>query len=147
MLKLCLLAPAPETDLRALKTRSAGHSYLLAPDGVADACDPPKDGTAPVFGVSAARLAEVVKAVMAEETNTVCKSDREEGGKRVSSYVCRTKLIGYPDLLMFEVIPVDDANATLAIYSRSVYGFGDWGVNKARVDRLVDLIGKRLTPA
>jgi uncharacterized protein (DUF1499 family) len=48
--------------------------------------------------------------------------------------VQRTRLMRYPDTVDIEVFPAD-AGSTLAIYSRSLIGRSDFGVNRARVMR------------
>jgi uncharacterized protein (DUF1499 family) len=48
-------------------------------------------------------------------------------------YVQRTRFLRFPDLVTVRFVPVDDAHSTLAIYSRSVWGKGDMGVNRKRV--------------
>jgi len=49
-------------------------------------------------------------------------------------FVQRTELIRYPDIITVRFVPIDAATSTLAIYSRSVYGKSDFGVNKTRID-------------
>lgn len=49
------------------------------------------------------------------------------------TYVQRTPWIGFPDYISVRAIPAD-GGATLAIWSRSRYGYGDLGVNRARVE-------------
>jgi uncharacterized protein (DUF1499 family) len=41
----------------------------------------------------------------------------------------------FPDTVDIEVLPVGDNQSTLAIYSRSLIGRSDLGVNRARVER------------
>ena len=54
-------------------------------------------------------------------------------------YVQRSRFLRFPDVVTVRFISIDDTHATLAIYSRSLYGMGDFGVNKARID---DWLGK-----
>jgi uncharacterized protein (DUF1499 family) len=49
-------------------------------------------------------------------------------------YVQRSRLLRFPDLVTVRFVPIDDTHSTLAIYSRSVYGKGDMGVNRIRVE-------------
>lgn len=41
----------------------------------------------------------------------------------------------YPDTVDLEVIPVGENQSTLALYSRSLVGRKDFGVNRARLRR------------
>jgi uncharacterized protein (DUF1499 family) len=52
----------------------------------------------------------------------------------VARFVQRTRLMRYPDTIDIEVFPAG-AGSTLAIYSRSLIGSQDFGVNRARVAR------------
>ena len=45
----------------------------------------------------------------------------------------RSAVFRFPDLIDIEIIAVGAARSTLAIYSRSKYGYFDFGVNKRRV--------------
>jgi|tagenome__1003787_1003787.scaffolds.fasta_scaffold20680653_2 uncharacterized protein (DUF1499 family) len=46
-----------------------------------------------------------------------------------------TQLMRFPDTIDIEVLPAGDNRATLAIYSRSLLGRSDFGVNRARIAR------------
>jgi uncharacterized protein (DUF1499 family) len=48
--------------------------------------------------------------------------------------VQRTALLGFPDWITFEALEVEGGKSTLALYSRSVYGWSDLGANKKRID-------------
>ncbi len=48
-------------------------------------------------------------------------------------YVQRTAFMRFPDCITVRFIYIDAKRTTLTIYSRSVYGYSDFGVNKARV--------------
>jgi len=52
----------------------------------------------------------------------------------VARFVQRTRLMRYPDTIDIAVFPAG-AGSTLAIYSRSLIGSNDFGVNRARVAR------------
>jgi uncharacterized protein (DUF1499 family) len=49
------------------------------------------------------------------------------------TYVQRTKIIGYPDYITIKAIPVGAKQSKLEIFSRSRFGYSDWGVNKGRI--------------
>ncbi|MEO0999678.1 MAG: DUF1499 domain-containing protein [Pseudomonadota bacterium] len=51
------------------------------------------------------------------------------------TYVQRSETIKFPDYISVRFLEVDEARSTVAIYSRSRYGYGDLGVNQARVTR------------
>ena len=74
-----------------------------------------------------ARLREVARS----EPN-VTELSFEPG--RIARFVQQTRLMRFPDTIDVEVFPAADG-ATLAIYSRSLIGRKDFGVNRARVER------------
>ena len=47
-------------------------------------------------------------------------------------YVVRSALLNFPDLVMIQVNALDAGQSTVVIWSRSVYGHSDLGVNQAR---------------
>jgi len=53
------------------------------------------------------------------------------------TYVQRTETLKFPDYISIKFIPLDDGTTTLAVYSRSRYGYADLGANQARVERWV----------
>jgi len=54
---------------------------------------------------------------------------------RAARFLQHTRLMRFPDTIDAEVIPVGDNQSTLAIYSRSLLGRKDFGVNRARLTR------------
>jgi uncharacterized protein (DUF1499 family) len=47
--------------------------------------------------------------------------------------VARSALFGFPDLIAARFFDVEDRGSTLAVYSRSVLGHSDLGVNRRRI--------------
>ena len=76
-----------------------------------------------------ARLKEI--ALAEPDTNELSGApDRD----RLARFIQRTRLMRYPDTIDIEVFPAGESS-TLAIYSRSLIGRSDLGVNRARVER------------
>jgi len=50
------------------------------------------------------------------------------------TYVQRTPTLKMPDYISVKFIDLEEGKSTIAIYSRSRFGYGDMGVNKARVN-------------
>lgn len=46
-----------------------------------------------------------------------------------------SRLMRYPDTVTVKFIALGEGQSTVLLYSRSHYGYGDMGVNKARVER------------
>lgn len=49
------------------------------------------------------------------------------------AYVQRTRFLQFPDYIDVKLIGISQSQSTLAIYSRSKYGYYDFGANKKRV--------------
>ena len=48
-------------------------------------------------------------------------------------YVARSALIGFPDLVTVQVLDLGAGGSGLVLWSRSVYGHSDLGVNRKRL--------------
>ncbi|MEQ8345131.1 MAG: DUF1499 domain-containing protein [Sneathiellaceae bacterium] len=116
-------------DLAALNQPRKPNQYLAMPPGFGRARP---HRTVPVFPRPAAELAEAVRAMALAQPRTILKAQAEDGLHM--DFVQRSALFRFPDIVTVQIVPVDDARATLAIYSRSVYGHRDFGVNRNRVD-------------
>jgi uncharacterized protein (DUF1499 family) len=76
-----------------------------------------------------ARLKEIVQA----DGNVAELYCADACGQR-ARFIQYTRLMRYPDTIDIEVFPVN-GQSTVAIYSRSLIGQGDFGVNRARLER------------
>jgi len=54
-------------------------------------------------------------------------------GSEILTFIQRSAIVGFPDYISVKAVPVGDGSA-LIVYSRSRYGHGDFGVNRARVE-------------
>jgi uncharacterized protein (DUF1499 family) len=59
----------------------------------------------------------------------------EPNCERTARFLQLTRLMRYPDTIDVEVLLAGENQSTLAIYSRSLIGHGDMGVNRARITR------------
>ncbi len=107
---------------------SVSNAWRVAPEATAGA-----DAAAPVFPVPAAELAAALDAVAMAEPAT----ERLAGGPGAlfTTYIQRSRWIGFPDYISVRAIPLDAGRSTLAVLSRARYGKSDMGVNRARVER------------
>ena len=123
------IGDVPAVDFATLQRGPAPNQYLLCPK---DMCAAETDGAAPVFDMTSEQLQVAWDEMLAEEPR-VQVLRREVSNKQVD-YVQRSRLLHFPDIITVRFVPVDDAHSTLAIYSRSVYGKGDMGVNRERIE-------------
>ncbi len=107
----------------------AGAAHKVLPDA---------DPAAPVFGLGAGELARAFDAVALADVRT-----RRVAGSPEDlhvTYVQRSRVLGFPDLVSVRFLDREDGGSTLAIFSRSRFGRSDFGVNRARVEKwLADL--------
>lgn len=116
-------------DLATLKQPNGRNQYLAAPPGFGTARP---DRTTPQFPRPAADLAQIFLAMALAQPRVTLRGQRQDG--LAFELVQRSALLRFPDIVTVEVIPVDEQRSTLAIFSRSVYGRRDFGVNRQRVE-------------
>ena len=119
----------PVVDFATVQRGPDPNQYLLCPKGM---CAAETDGEAPVFDVPIEQL-QVAWDEMLDEQPRLQVLRREVTNMQID-YVQRTRLLLFPDLVTVRFVPIDDMHSTLAIFSRSVYGKGDMGVNRIRVE-------------
>jgi uncharacterized protein (DUF1499 family) len=56
------------------------------------------------------------------------------------TYIQRSALLRFPDIVTVEFVPLGERRSSLAVYSRSRYGREDFGVNRSRVTRWTGLL-------
>jgi uncharacterized protein (DUF1499 family) len=78
-----------------------------------------------------ARLREVARS-QPDTRELSCEPDCD----RIARFVQRTRLMRFPDTIDVAVFPAP-GGSTIAIYSRSLIGRRDFGVNRARIERLL----------
>lgn len=87
---------------------------------------------APTFAMTPEQLAETLDAVAMSEPRVERLAGSAADGH--ITYVQRSAIMRFPDYISVRVMP-EGEGASLAIYSRSRYGYSDMGVNEARVRR------------
>jgi hypothetical protein len=118
-------------DWRAL-TRHATNDALVCPAGH---CPNAKaDEEARVYPLAPGELLARVKQIALAEPDTN-ELPCEPRCDRTARFVQYTRLMRYPDTIDLDVMPAGDGRSTLALYSRSLVGRKDFGVNRARLKR------------
>lgn len=144
---LCLLAAGCSADtalvdFAALARSTTPNDSLACP---ADFCSAKVDFVTEAAPLSAPDLAAKVVAVIGAEPRTELAMKDADGLHLV--FVQRSRLMRFPDTVNIAITPVDAGHATIAIYSRSNYGYGDFGVNLARVEDWLTKLGIAATPS
>jgi uncharacterized protein (DUF1499 family) len=118
-----------------LYRRATPNDALACPERL---CQKAKaDLTSPVFLVSADELRKKVAVVADAEPDT----SAIPGGQ----FVQYSPLFRFPDIIDVSVVEAGAKASTLSIYSRSVFGYTDFGVNKQRIERWLAAL-QRITP-
>jgi uncharacterized protein (DUF1499 family) len=84
-------------------------------------------------------LARVRQIALAEPDTRELPSEPHRD--RTARFVQYTRLMRYPDTIDVEVVPAGEGRSTLAVYSRSLVGRKDFGVNRARLQRWLAALG------
>jgi uncharacterized protein (DUF1499 family) len=119
-------------DFATLARRPTRNDALVCPPGF---CGGAKaNWEARIYDVAPRELLDRVRRVaLAEPDTRTIDSDKDPD--RVARFIQYSRRLRFPDTIDVEVIPVGDNKSTLAIYSRSLVGLGDAGVNRKRVER------------
>ncbi|MDB5373757.1 MAG: hypothetical protein JWP04_2399 [Belnapia sp.] len=120
------IAPPPPGALEQAGL-SGPHTAIAAPAGTRPA---PDIVTRP-YPVPAAQLFAAITAVAATEPRSFPLDRHPE--RLEAAYVVRSRVIGFPDVVLLRVTAAGDAASTLVLHSSSRYGHYDFGVNKARL--------------
>ena len=115
-------------EFASLKRPSTPNTFLMAPDGLCKAAK--VDQEPPVFAMSPAKLRQAfLSVVIAQPRVSHSLADEPE---LYDDFVVRSALFQFPDLVSVQFIAGKGKTSTLALYSRSVYGRSDLGVNRRR---------------
>jgi uncharacterized protein (DUF1499 family) len=126
-------------DFANLERKSSPNQYLIAPNGATPRARP--DAQSPVFGITPDRLRDAFLAVTAEAPRTKLLEQSADGLRL--SLVQRSAILRFPDYIDVSILPAGGDGSTIAIYSRSRFGYSDMGVNQRRVEEwMTSLRGK-----
>lgn len=126
-------------DPLTVKSFDPDNQYLVAPLEFA-AVGPSRQS--PEFAVSPRELMIAFDAVALATPRT--KLAAGAPSELWATYVQRTKYIRFPDYISVVAVGLPSGGSTVAVYSQSVYGANDLGVNKERVDGWLDQLGEAL---
>ncbi len=126
-------------DFSELRLTVKPNQFLMCPPGD---CGANPHADSPVFDVSVEQLRDHWREVLAVQPRVELLAEDEEGQQ--FDYVQRSVRFRFPDLITVRFISVSFSRSTLAIYSRSVYGKSDFGVNRSRIDAWLDSLREGL---
>lgn len=120
-------------DFPSLKLGRKPNQFLMAPEGLCQAAIPHAES--PVFNVPAADLLRRLLDMAKGEERVSIKEVSEQ--TLTVKLVARSRVFRFPDMIDCQILPVDTESSTLAVYARARYGYRDFGVNRARIERWV----------
>ena len=145
--RLAALAQMPadggSVDFEKLARRATPNQALACPERLCLTSRP--DVLSPVFPVPAEELARLVQRVVDSEPDSgtlYCAPDC----KLYARYVEYSPMFRFPDIIDVVVLPAGAKASTLAIYSRSLFGYWDFDVNRTRVNRWLAAL-ERIMPS
>jgi uncharacterized protein (DUF1499 family) len=136
----------PPLDVARLVRPATPNTALAAPavPGPHAATPAPPDLVTPVYRVPAARLFAAVQAIAATQPRTFLAVAYR--ARLQAHWVVRSAIFNFPDLVTAQVEPDGPDASTLVLYSRSVYGRSDLGVNQRRLGAWLAALNAVLTP-
>jgi uncharacterized protein (DUF1499 family) len=132
------LPTPPLMDIAHIVRPDTPNTALATPAGFT----PSPDIVTPPYHIPAERLFALVRAVADEQPRTHQTALYPEHLQ--VHYVVRSAVFNFPDLIMVQVRAASPDSSDLILYSRSVYGRGDLGVNRKRVDAWLGALDKKL---
>jgi hypothetical protein len=122
-------------DFATLVRRDSPNDALAC---LAEFCAAKADVAAPLFARPVGDVFLAVQNAVVHEAGL--EQVGADAGQGTLRFVQRTKLMKFPDTVNVKVVPTARGGSAVLIYSRSLIGEGDLGVNVARVKRWAELI-------
>ena len=122
-------------QLDTLQPPDTNNHFLLCPE---DYCVFGADQVAPVYDMPVVKLRGIFFEAVA--LNPYMSIERNYDDVDQYDIVERSKYFAVPDIMTVRFFKRGEDKSTFAIYSRSVYGSYDFGVNRARVEKLLRII-------
>jgi uncharacterized protein (DUF1499 family) len=119
-------------DWAALTRHSTPNDALVCPGAHCPNAKPDRESK--TYAMPPAALLARLKSIALAEPGTSelpCAPDCD----RIARVLQHSRLMRFSDTIDIEVLPIGENQSTVAIYSRSLLGRKDFGVNRARVER------------
>ncbi len=126
-----------EVAFETLERRSTPNDALACPPGI---CAAASDLAPPVFAMGARELRMAFRAAIGSEP--LLERVAEDEAALSERYVQRSRWMRFPDTVVVRFYDLGEGRSTLALYGRSQIGHGDWGVNRARIERWLEKLGR-----
>lgn len=115
-------------DMTKLERPATPNTFFAGPAGMT----PPPDFVTEEQPVPAAKLYETARVLFTGQPRTYVAAEFPD--QHQVHFVVRSALMNYPDLVTVQINPEDANHSAVIIWSRSVYGRSDFGVNRKRTE-------------
>lgn len=116
-------------DFSTLTRHARPNQYLMCPS---DFCAAKPDAVSPVYEGPVATLRDRWSIMIARQPRVEQIAVSADGLQY--DFIQRSLVMRFPDTITVRFIPLNETQSTLAIYSRSHYGYSDLGVNRQRIE-------------
>lgn len=132
-----IAAPAPG-NISEIRRPASPNTCLAGPAGFT----PSPDLQTRRFDTSAERLLAVMRDILSAQPRTAVLAT--DPGRLRADYVVRSRVFGFPDIVLMQALPVGEGQSELVLYSYSLKGSYDFGVNRNRVRTLLTALDAAL---
>lgn len=132
-----VVAPA-SGNISDIRRPASPNTYLAGPAGFM----PTPDLQTRRFDMPSERLLGIVRDVLSTQPRTDILA--ADPGRLRADYVVRSRVFGFPDIVLVQALPVDSGQSELVLYSYSLKGHYDFGVNRSRVKALLTALDAAL---
>jgi uncharacterized protein (DUF1499 family) len=128
-----------QVDFATLELKPSPNQYLVCPP---ELCRAKPHAESPVFDLTLEELrAAWFRMIERQPRVRLLSSDP---GKEQYEYQALTPVIHFPDAVTVRLLEAGEGRSTLAVYSRSHYGYGDLGENRRRVQGWIEQLSREL---
>lgn len=133
----------PYTDMRKIERPSSPNNAVAGPAGSGRQA---VDLITEPYAVAPQALYPIVKAALSTMPNTYLLA--EYADRTQMHFVVRSKVLNFPDIVSIQIETGGrEGESLITLYSRSIYGYYDFGANKARLLPLLARIDQAITQA
>ncbi len=125
-------------DLRELKRADSPNDALACPPGV---CKAEADLESPVFAAAPEAVMQALRQAVEKQPRVELAAEVPEPAQVI--YVQRSAVFRFPDTIWIQPVTLPQG-ASVILYSRSNYGYGDFGVNRERIELWLGLLREAL---
>lgn len=133
----------PYSDMRKIERPSSPNNAVAGPAGSGRQA---VDLVTQPYAMAPEALYPIVKAAIAGMANTYLLG--EYADRTQMHFVVRSKVLNFPDVVSIQIETGGrEGESLITLYSRSIYGYYDFGANKARLLPLLARIDQAITQA